>query len=182
MARLHLVRHGKAAAGWDADPDPGLDDTGRAQAASMAAGLGPLGPMPIMCSPLLRTRETAAPLEAAWGVAARIDARVAEIPSPTEDLQERTAWLQRALRGRWSELGDGYLAWRDELLGALAAVDVETTVVTHFVAINAVLGAIEGDDRMVVAAVANASVTVVDHDGERFQLVRAPVEAASDVL
>jgi len=55
-------------------------------------------------------------------------------------------------------------------------------VVTHFVAINAVLGAVDGDDRMVVAAVANASITVVEHDGERFRLVSAPAEAASDVL
>jgi broad specificity phosphatase PhoE len=182
VARLHLVRHGKAAAGWDTDPDPGLDDAGRSQASAMVAQLGPLGPMPIVCSPLRRTRETAQPLEAAWGVAARVDPRVAEIPSPTEDLQERTVWLQRALRGRWSELGDDYVTWRDQLLGALADLQDETAVVTHFVAINAVLGAVDDDDRMVVAAVANASITVVEHDGERFRLVSAPAEAASDVL
>jgi hypothetical protein len=32
VTRLHLVRHGRAAAGWDTDPDPGLDDIGRRQA------------------------------------------------------------------------------------------------------------------------------------------------------
>jgi broad specificity phosphatase PhoE len=182
VTRLHLVRHGKAAAGWDADPDPGLDDTGRAQAAAMAARLAPLGPMPIVCSPLQRTRETAVPLEAAWDRAAVIDERVSEIPSPTEDLQERTVWLQRALRGRWHDLGDGYVAWRDRLLGALADAAEETAVVTHFVAVNAVLGAALDSDDLVVMAVANASITVVDVDGGRFQLVAAPAEAASDVL
>ncbi len=30
--RLVLVRHGRAAAGWDTHPDPALDDVGRAQA------------------------------------------------------------------------------------------------------------------------------------------------------
>ena len=182
MARLHLVRHGKASAGWDADPDPGLDDTGRTQAAATAARLAPLGPMPILCSPLRRTRETAAPLEAAWGTSATIDERVSEIPSPTEDLQARTVWLQRALRGQWTDLGDEYLAWRDRLLDALADVREETTVVTHFVAVNAVLGAALGSDDLVVMAVANASVTVVEHDGTSFQVVDAPAEASTDVL
>ena len=109
-------------------------------------------------------------------------ARVAEIPSPTEDLQERTRWLQQTLRGRWSELGEGYLAWREALLGALAELPEETTVVTHFVAVNAVLGAALDSDDMVVMGVANASITVVEHDGGRFRLLAAPAEAASDVL
>ena len=28
VTRIHLVRHGRAAAGWNTDPDPGLDDLG----------------------------------------------------------------------------------------------------------------------------------------------------------
>ncbi len=148
----------------------------------MAARLAPQGPMPILCSPLRRTRETAAPLEAAWGTPALIDERVSEIPSPTDHLHERTLWLQDALRGRGSDLSDGHVAWRDRLLATLAQLAEPTTVVTHFVAINAVLGAAAGDDRMVVATMANASITVVDHDGERFHLVRAPAEATTDVL
>ena len=36
MPRLTLVRHGRAAAGWGDDLDPGLDDLGRAQAESVA--------------------------------------------------------------------------------------------------------------------------------------------------
>ena len=28
MTRVYLVRHGRAAAGWDTDPDPGLDALG----------------------------------------------------------------------------------------------------------------------------------------------------------
>ena len=56
MATLYLVRHGQAAASWGEDPDPGLNALGHGQAARMAAALGP---MPIMISPLRRTRETA---------------------------------------------------------------------------------------------------------------------------
>jgi broad specificity phosphatase PhoE len=182
VARLHLVRHGRAAAGWDSDPDPGLDDVGRAQAAAAAERLAPLGPLPILCSPLRRTRETAVPLEAAWDTAAVIDARVGEIPSPTEDLLERGAWLQQALAGTWADLGAPYLAWRDALRARLAEVGEETVVVTHFVAINVVLGAALGDDRLVVRAVANASTTVVDVDGAAIRVLEAGDEAATQVL
>jgi|TARA_B110000263_G_scaffold189153_1_gene166807 broad specificity phosphatase PhoE len=59
MATLYLVRHGQAAASWGEDPDPGLNALGHGQAARMAAALAALGPMPIMISPLRRTRETA---------------------------------------------------------------------------------------------------------------------------
>ena len=48
MARLYLVRHGKAAAGWGADADPGLDEIGRNQAEQMAQGLVGLGPLPLI--------------------------------------------------------------------------------------------------------------------------------------
>ena len=39
MATVQLVRHGKAAAGFGAHPDPGLDDLGRHQAQAVAAML-----------------------------------------------------------------------------------------------------------------------------------------------
>ncbi len=182
MTRLHLVRHGRAAAGWDEDPDPGLDDVGRAQAEATAAELAPIGPLPIVCSPLRRTQETAVSLVARWGVPAVLDARVAEIPSPVDDLVERTAWLRTALAGRWSDLGPELLAWRDRLLGALLELREDTVVVTHFVAINAALGAALDDDRLVIASVANAATSVLDHDGTSLRIVDAPHEAATEVL
>ena len=54
VSRLILVRHGRAAGGWDDDLDPGLDDLGRAQAEAMADLVAPLGPLPILVSPLRR--------------------------------------------------------------------------------------------------------------------------------
>ena len=62
--RLFLIRHGKPAAVWgEADDDPGLDDTGREQAAAVAAHLLglPDGERPtwVVSSPLRRCRETA---------------------------------------------------------------------------------------------------------------------------
>ncbi|HEY3101908.1 MAG TPA: histidine phosphatase family protein, partial [Methylomirabilota bacterium] len=56
VVRLYLVRHGKAAASFSEARDPGLDDAGAAQAEAMAERLAPLGPLPIITSPLRRTR------------------------------------------------------------------------------------------------------------------------------
>jgi broad specificity phosphatase PhoE len=144
--------------------------------------LAPLGPLPIVCSPLRRTRETAEPLAATWACSPRYEPRVGEIPSPTEDLLERGAWLREALAGTWAALGPPYRAWRDDLLGALAGLAEETVVVTHFVAINVVLGAALADDRLVVRSVANTSVTVVEVDGAGIRVLDEPDEAATLVL
>jgi broad specificity phosphatase PhoE len=182
VTRLYLVRHGRAAAGWDADPDPGLDATGRDQAAATAAMLGPLGPMPVVTSPLRRCRETAEPLLARWGVDPVVDARVGEIPSPTDDLAERGAWLAGALAGTWGDLGYRWRRWRQELLTALIEIPADTVVVTHFVAVNAAIGAASGDARVVVRRPANASVTVLARDGERLHVIRPPEELDTDIL
>ncbi len=64
MPRITMVRHGQAAAGFSDDLDPGLSALGREQADAAAAALAPIGPQPIIASPLRRCRETAAPLAA----------------------------------------------------------------------------------------------------------------------
>ncbi|MGB2019392.1 MAG: histidine phosphatase family protein, partial [Parvibaculales bacterium] len=88
MTRMYMIRHGKAAAGWDGDADPGLNELGRAQAEAVAKKVQALvaTPVPIYSSPLKRCQETAAPLAAAWGVTPQIEAGVGEIPPPLEDL------------------------------------------------------------------------------------------------
>ena len=181
MARLRLVRHGHAAAGFGAAADPGLDEQGHAQAAALADRLGPLGPLPLVSSPLRRTRETAAVLEAAWGSPARIESRVAEIPSPTDDLAGRGAWLHQAMSGTWADLGADLQAWRDELVRAVIELEADTVVVTHFVAINAVVGWASGDDRVMGVALDNCSVTTIDTDGQGLRVVELGAMAATEV-
>src|SRR5438876_10730367 len=95
MSRIYLVRHGRAAADWGSHVDPGLDDVGRTQAEAMASELAPKGPLPLVASPLRRTRETAAVLERRWELGARIQPPSGEIPSPVEDLAARADWLRR---------------------------------------------------------------------------------------
>ncbi len=182
MPRLRLVRHGHAAAGFSDDHDPGLDEVGQAQAEAVARALAPLGPQPIVVSPLRRTRETAAPLEAAWDVAAVVDDRVAEIPSPTDDLAERGAWLSRAMAGTWADLGPAYEAWRDRLIAALEDLPADTVVVSHFIAINAVVGRAVDDDRVMHVALGNGSITTVDVVPGHVAVVELGAVASTEVL
>ncbi len=181
MPRIRLVRHGHAAAGFSADHDPGLDELGRDQAEAMAAALAPIGPLPMVVSPLRRTRETAAALEAVWARTATVDARVAEIPSPTDDLTERGAWLRGAMAGTWADLGPDYEAWRDDLVDTILAYESDTVVVSHFVAINAVVGRATGDDRVMNARIDNCSVTTVDTEAGGLVVVELGALASTEV-
>jgi broad specificity phosphatase PhoE len=175
MARLYLVRHGRAAAGWDVALDPSLDELGREQAAAAVSKLAvrlqdektSFFDVDVVTSPLARCRETAAEFERATGAVARVEPRIAEIPSPSGvAMGDRVAWLRRAMQGTWSELierdGDDYAQFRDALLGWARGCRRDTVAFSHFVAINALIGAATHDDRLVIRALDNASVTTIE--------------------
>ncbi|MCU1502064.1 MAG: Phosphoglycerate mutase [Ilumatobacteraceae bacterium] len=163
MTLLYLVRHGRASAGWNTDPDPGLDEIGGRQAVQVAARLAPLGPLAVVTSPLRRCQETSVPLLTAWACDARVEARVAEIPSPHGvGMADRVEWLRIAMAGTWGALGDRYTAYRDGVADALLACPDDTVVFSHFVAINAAIGAATDDDRLVIRSLDNCSVTIVE--------------------
>lgn len=163
MTRVHLVRHGRATGGWDDHVDPGIDDLGREQALVAADRLVALGPLAIITSPLRRCQETARPLADRWAVEPEVVDAVTEIPSPPDvAFGDRVPWLRAAMAGTWSDLGPVYTDFRDGVIGALADRTVETVVFSHFIAINAVIGAALGDDRLVIRSLDNCSITVVD--------------------
>ena len=179
MTRVRLVRHGRATGGWDDDPDPGLDALGRQQAERLAARLGPLGdavaPL-LVTSPLRRCRETATPLALRWGVTPVVEAAVAEVPSPPGiPMGERVPWLRRAMAGTWTDLGDRYTDYG--VVAAVSALPDGAVVVSHFIAINAVIGSSQGDDRVLLRRLDNTSVTTVDVSEAGLVLVKSGREA-----
>lgn len=178
MTRLYLVRHGRAAAGWDTDPDPGLDTVGQQQARSVAERLAALGPLHIETSPLQRCRETAVPLADRWRATVSVEPRIAEIPSPEGiAMADRVEWLRAAMRGTWGDLGVRYTAFRDGVAAALRSRSSDTVMFSHFVAINAAIGAATGDDRVVIRSLDNCSVTVIDVIDGELHLVEGGHEA-----
>ncbi|MDP6343084.1 MAG: histidine phosphatase family protein [Alphaproteobacteria bacterium] len=177
MAKLYLVRHGKAAASWQDDPDPSLNGLGHEQAAAMADAMAPLGPLAMVTSPLRRTRETAAALESRWRVTAEVEPAVREIPSPGNELSDRSAWLQHVMTGSWADADDWLRPWRQGMIDRLMAIEVDTVVVSHFVAINVAVGHAENDDRVTVFRPDNCSITVLDNDNGGLRLVEQGAEA-----
>ena len=189
MPRITLVRHGQAAAGWGDDLDPGLSEVGRSQAVATADALVATGPLPSVTSPLRRCRETAAPLAQRWGTEALVAPPVGEIPSPapsatgddTAALAARSAWLRAAMQGRWTDLGAEHATWRAGVLEAVAALGTDTVVFSHFIAINVVVGAALGDDRVVCFAPDNCSWTIVDVEDGRVSIVELGRQATTEV-
>lgn len=177
MARLYLVRHGRAEAGFGEASDPGLDERGHKQAEVAAARLAPLGPLAVRSSPLKRAQETAVPLASLWKCEPVIDDAVAEIPSPTLDLAERIEWLRGFMRGSWRDVGPELAGWREALIANLRAIEQDTVIFSHFVAINVAAGAALDDDRVVVFSPDNCSVTVFDVAGDALSLVDKGHEA-----
>ncbi|MDB5436613.1 MAG: histidine phosphatase family protein [Phenylobacterium sp.] len=189
MARLYLIRHGKPAAAWGGDDDdPGLDETGQAQARAARDWLLALPPAErptkVVSSPLRRCRETAEPTAQALGVTLEIDERVGEIPTPVAlAAAERGPWLRKSFAGTWAEIeGDlDYDAWRHSITASLAARG-NTAVFSHYVATNAVVSQLTGDPAVVVFRPDHASITVLETDGTDLVLVAKGREATTGVL
>lgn len=82
MKRLVLLRHGRTE--WNATQriqgqlDPGLDDTGRAEARAVAPVIAAMKPALLWSSDLARARETTDEVAAAAGLAASYDERLRE--------------------------------------------------------------------------------------------------------
>jgi broad specificity phosphatase PhoE len=189
MARLYLIRHGKPAAVWGGDDDdPGLDETGRAQAVAARDWLLALPaeerPTCVVSSPLRRCRETAEPTARALRVEIEVDPRVGEIPTPAAlAAEERGPWLRKSFAGTWAEIeGDlDYDAWRREIAASLVGRE-NTAVFSHFVAANAVVSLLLGEPKVVAFRPDHTSITVLDTDGETLTLVAMGREAATGVL
>lgn len=186
MALIQLVRHGKAAAGFGSHKDPGLDDLGRSQSEGVAKLLdhqhrsGPHAGanLPqLLSSPLARAQETATPLQQLWQVEVAIEDRVAEIPSPTEDLAARAQWLQNAMSGNWSDLDENSQQWRQNIVDYLLSCSEDCIIFSHYVAINAAVSFAQGDDKMRVFAPDNCSVTSFDNSTGELVIVDLGVTA-----
>ncbi len=163
MTRIYMVRHGRAAAGWDTALDPQLDDLGQAQAREVAEQLQPLQLTNVITSPLLRCQQTAAPLAKMWKVAPQVCAQVSEIPSPKGvEMSDRIVWLREAMQGTWSDLGSVYVEYRDCITNFVRGIQSDTVIFSHFIAINAVIGGVVDDDRLVIRSLDNCSITIFE--------------------
>lgn len=188
MTRIYMIRHGKPLSTWGqaGDADPGLDETGRAQAQAVSETLlqMPERPTLVISSPLRRCRETAEPFAAALGVDLEIDPTFGEIPTPASVSHEhREAWLRQAFAGRWSEIqGDlDYEDWRRRIAEGLAQRP-GAAVFSHYVAINAAVSVLTGTDAVLSFRPDHTSVTSFELEDGRLALAELGRQAETRVL
>ncbi len=108
-----------------------------------------------------------------------VEDAVAEIPSPRGvSMADRVEWLREAMGGHAGPTS-AIATWRTATTCSrfVVARAQDTVVFSHFIAINAVLGACLGDDRLVIRRLDNTSVTVVDVDAGTIRLVEPGHEA-----
>lgn len=179
---IYLIRHGQAEAGWSTARDPGLNDTGRDQAHRAAQAFAGHAALAVVTSPLRRARETTSEFELMWGEPARVEDRVAEIPSTGMTLAEREAWLTALTRLRWSELNESLQNWRRAAIESLLALEQDSVVVSHFMIVNAVVSWASGDDRVVCCRPLPASRTTLERTADAFRVVEIGAQGSSPVL
>lgn len=149
---IYLIRHGEAAQAWDEAPDPALSKTGKEQAVKLAEEYLPIVKnknFQLMSSPLLRAQQTALPFKESMGLAPIINQKIAEIPSPGIALKDRRDWLKALFTKRIKELEQPQLDWRNNIIQSISNLEKNTLIFSHFMTINAVVGWIKGDDRVV---------------------------------
>ncbi|MEN9553204.1 MAG: hypothetical protein RLY24_799, partial [Actinomycetota bacterium] len=81
----------------------------------------------------------------------------------------------------WSEVaqksGDHYATYRRSIADCVTSIQTDTVIFSHYIAINAVIGAAMGDDRVVIASLDNCSVTIFEAIDGKLSLVEIGGEA-----
>jgi len=169
---IFLVRHGQAAAPWQESDDPALSALGRQQAEAVAWQLADRveANVRLVSSPMLRARETALPLASTLDSPLSIVDAFQEIPTPVP-LAERQIWLTKIARQTWAEQHAMVREWRQSLLHQLALIEHPTVVFTHFMVLNAIVGALTDQDRVICFMPDNASITSLQSKEGRLQVV-----------
>jgi hypothetical protein len=84
------------------------------------------------------------------------------------------------MAGRWADAPQ-LAAWRAGVLARLHAVERDTVVVSHYIAINVAVGAATADDRVLCFRPDHCSVTEFETDGRALRLIALGREAATEV-
>lgn len=178
---IYLIRHGEAAASWGTHPDPGLSDTGHAQAGAVAEILRDLGIERAYTSPMARCQETGRAFATVSGLDLTVEPNVTEIPTPSE-ITDRVPWLRELMSGVWSDAPQLVQTWRHHLIETVSRLPANTAVFTHFVAINAIVGQLEATDAVTVFRPNYCSLTKIDVSGSGMRLAERGQSLETKIL
>ena len=168
---IYLIRHGEAAQAWDEAPDPILSQRGINQANLLAKKYLPIlkkGDFQLLSSPLARAQQTATPFQEALDSPITINRNYAEIPSPGVALVDRRNWLKALFTKTISELEAPQLEWRNNIIQAVESLEKDTLIFSHFMTINAIIGWINSNEKVVSYYPNHCSITRIEKVGNQF--------------
>lgn len=169
-ACIRIIRHGEASSSPGGAADPSLTLRGVRQAFDLPR-LVTRRPSQLLTSPLIRARETAMPLSAALEMERLVVEPYGELPwRDGQTVVDRTEDLADMLAARWPDLRQPWREWREKLIERALSERGDVVVVSHFVAINVLVGFACGDDRTVVVRPANASITEIVIEGGKMRV------------
>jgi broad specificity phosphatase PhoE len=192
MTRAFVARHGETEwnheGRWQGHSGPGLNDTGRAQAALLADRLADLGVDVVYTSDLPRTLETATVVAQRLGLAIEPDPEFREVDVGEWAGLTRHAVAERDPEGyaRWEAGGAGWSGgetYQDMHRRVVAAYervcalhpDATVLIVAHGGTIRALTAhavGLEHHDRQRIDGVRNCSLTALDHNPGSSRLVK----------
>lgn len=174
MARLFLVRHGEPVDDWGGGSDPGLSRFGRNQVDHCAQRLVDLGSLKIISSPAKRAQESAEPAAKLQRQSVTLEPRIGEVQPPA-GVADIRAWMRENFSSEssktWDDMDQRMQAWREALLATVRAVKTDTAMFTHYVAINAIVGAALRVNETAVCRPDFASITELNVEGDDLRMV-----------
>lgn len=168
---IYLIRHGEAAQAWDEASDPVLSINGIEQSKFLAKQYLPIlsnKEFQLISSPLARAQQTAQPFQKRLNSPVIINKNFAEIPSPGVSLKDRRNWLKSLFTKNIFELEAPQLHWRNNIIQALDALEKDTLIFSHFMTINAIVGWVKKEERVVSYYPNYCSITQIEKVNEQY--------------
>ena len=104
-----------------------------------------------------------------------------EIPSPGISLSERKNWLQEVFKKNINELEKPQQIWQSKILSALKDLTEPTIIFSHFMVINIVVSTLKNDPRMVSFYPDNCSITELENNEVKLNLISTGSELQTRV-
>jgi len=182
--KIFLIRHGEAAQSWDQSADPGLSDLGKEQALecfNTINGNEYLNQFNLVSSPLKRAQETSFHFKKNFNKQLALNEAFREIPSPGISLLERKSWLQEVFKKNINELEKPQQIWQSKILYALKNLTEPTIIFSHFMVINTVVSTLKNDPRVVSFYPDNCSITELENNEGKLNLISTGNELQTDI-
>lgn len=184
MTKLLIVRHGEASASWEESSDPGLSDLGIFQAeecSNMLIKVKGIENFDLKSSPLRRAIETGTKLKEKLNKDLFIDPVFTEIPSPGIPLNKRQQWLKEIFNKNINELEKPQLNWRESIISRIREIKNPTIIFSHFMVINTIVSYAKNYHSMVHFYPDNCSITELDVNHEKIELVNLGTQLSTHI-